>query len=278
MALGKLLSAPTTTTFELADEEFKYALNTLKNDQNLSRFAACCEIKEVAMRIPILFAVYLGEFLSVMWNALRDQKDYIREAGLETFSLALHQMETREELFVKVFTECLKGLSNDSQSATVLGSILVLDVMLEKNTSLLLQHLNVICSHVKKVKDHKASSVRQAVIELVPWLVAFIVNNGRKDELDTCEKMVEHVVKAAVNAGKEAKAEIFIVLGQIAMISAPGFESRIKVVMDLVNSELKKKPLQVAIFEVLKGVTHTLGGRIGEFIDLQSHITTVFPT
>ena len=66
LALGKLLSAPTTTTYELADEEFRYALNTLKNDVGFPRFAACCEIKEMAQRLPILFAVYLGEFLNVM--------------------------------------------------------------------------------------------------------------------------------------------------------------------------------------------------------------------
>lgn len=249
----------------------------MKNDQNLSKFAACCEIKEVAMRIPILFAVYLGEFLNVMWNALRDQKDYIREAGLETFNLALQQMETREELFVKVFTECLKGLGPDNQPATVLGSILVLNVMLKQQTPLLLQHLNIICVNIKKIKDHKASIVRQAVVEMIPALVAFIVNNSRRDELDTCDKLVEHVIKAAVSAGKEAKAEIFGVLGQIAMISAPGFEARIKTVIDFINSELKKKPLQVTIFEVLKGVAHTLGGQISDYIDLQSHIATVFP-
>ena len=66
IALGKLLSAPSTTTFELADEEFRYALGTLKNDTGLPRFAACHEIKEMAQRLPILFAVYLGEFLNVM--------------------------------------------------------------------------------------------------------------------------------------------------------------------------------------------------------------------
>jgi len=60
------------------------------------------------------------------------------------------------------------------------------------------------------------------------------------------------------------------------MISAPGFEARIKTVIDFINSELKKKPLQVTIFEVLKGVAHTLGGQISDYIDLQSHIATIF--
>jgi hypothetical protein len=277
VALGKLLSAPTTTTFELADEEFKYALNTLKNDQNLSRFAACCEIKEIAQRIPILFAVYLGEFLSAMWNAIRDSKDYIREAGIETFTLALQQMETREELFNKVYSECQKGLLPESPPSSIIGSLSVLKVLLENNSKLLIPHLPKICEIVKKTKDHKVLGVKQAVLEMTPALIGFITSDekGKGVRGDICEIFVENAVRLAINAGKDTKSEVFLSLGQIAMLKAPGFEQRAKAVIDLVLSELKKKPLQVTVFEVLKGAAHALEGRICEYIEMQSHINTV---
>lgn len=275
VALGKLLSAPTTTTFELADEEFKYALNTLKNDQNLSRFAACCEIKEMAQRIPILFAVYLNDFLNAMWNAIRDQKDYIREAGIETFTLALHQMETREELFNKVFKECMRGLAPDSQPATIIGSIYVLKVMLERNTKSLIANLPLITELVKKNKDHKVLAVKQAVLDLTPALVSFVLHFKRFEETSTCEVLVENAVRLAFNAPKDIKSEVFVNLGHIAMLSSPGFEARTKMVVDLILSELKKKPVHVTIFEVLRGLAHNLGGKICEFIEMQSHINTV---
>ena len=229
----------------------------------------------MAQRIPILFAVYLGEFLNAMWNAIRDQKDYIREAGIETFTLALHQMETREELFNKVFNECLRGLAPESQPATIIGSIYVLKVMLERNTKSLVVNLPRITELVKKNKDHKVLAVKQAVLDLTPALVSFVLNFKRFEETSTCEALVENAVRLAYNAPKDVKAEVFVSLGHVAMLSSPGFEARTKTVIDLVLSELKKKPVHVTIFEVLRGLAHNLGGKICEFIEMQSHINTV---
>lgn len=275
VALGKLLSAPTTTTFELADEEFKYALNTLKNDQGLFRFAACCEIKEMAQRLPILFAVYLGEFLTVMWNALRDQKDYIRQAGLETFALALKQMETREELFEKVYNECFKCLSNDNAPYNIIGSVIVLKEMLVKQLTLLIPRLQDIFAIVMRNKDHKTAIVKQGFLDVIPALIGFMYNNKRYELMEMCEALIEHVIKVANASSKEQKAEAMSLLGQIAMITGSEFRNKAPSAFALANSELKKKPLQVTVFELLKGVTRTLCERMSEVAEIGPLITMV---
>lgn len=278
LALGKLLSSPTTTTFELADEEFRYALNTLKNDVGFPRFVACCEIKEIAQRLPILFAVYLGEFLNAMWNALRDQKDYIREAGLQTFSLALKQMETREELFQKVYTECFKGLQSENTAAFILGSVVVLKEMLEKQSLLLLPHLQEICIVMLRNKDHKTVSIKQAFIELIPSLVGFIHGHKRYEELKTCEVLVEHVFKITMNSNKEQRAEAMAILGQIATVAGNEFVRNANQAVSIIQVELKKKPLQVNVFDLLRGITCTLGPKISDHFEIGWLISTVFFT
>ncbi|OMJ77176.1 hypothetical protein SteCoe_23284 [Stentor coeruleus] len=276
VALGKLLSAPTTTTFELADEEFKYALNTLKNDQGLFRFAACCEIKEMAQRLPILFAVYLGEFLIVMWNALRDQKDYIRQAGLETFALALKQMETREELFEKVYNECFKCLSNDNAPYNIIGSVIVLKEMLEKQLTPLIPRLQDIFVIVMRNKDHKTAIVKQVFLDVIPALIGFMYNNKRYELMEMCEGLIEHVIKVANSSSKEQKAEAMSLLGQIAMITGSEFKNKANSAFALANVELKKKPLQVTVFELLKGVTRTMCEKMSEVTEIGPLITMIF--
>ena len=275
LALGKLLSAPTTTTYELADEEFRYALNTLKNDVGFPRFAACCEIKEMAQRLPILFAVYLGEFLNVMWNALRDQKDYIREAGLQTFVLALKQLETREELFEKVYAECFKGLQAENTPPFMLGSVIVLKEMLEKQSQLLLPHLQDICIILLRNKDHKTAMIKQAFLELIPPIIGFIYAHKRFEELKTCEMLVEFIFKIVTNTTKDQKADAMVILGQIATIAGNEFVRNISQASSIINLELKKKPLQVNVFDLLKGITKTLGPKISEYFDIGSLISTV---
>jgi serine/threonine-protein kinase mTOR len=275
VALGKLLNAPTTTTFELADEQFRYALNTLKNDIGYPRFAACYEIKEMAQKIPILFAVYLGEFLNVMWNALRDQKDYIREAGLQTFSLALKQLESREELFEKVYSECFKGLYTENSPASVLGSLMVLKEMLDKNTLLLSFHLQDICLVLLKNKDHKTASIKQAFLEIIPSLVGFIYANKKYQDMNSCEILVDHIIKLASNTNKDLRAEAMSILGQIGMIAGNEFIRSINPATNIINIELKKKPLNPTVFELLRGLTKALGHRISEHFDINALVSTV---
>ena len=77
-------------------------------------------------------------------------------------------METREELFEKVFSECLKGLQPENPPNVVLGSVLVLKEMLEKQSVLLLSHLQEICVIILRNKDHKTGVIKQAFLEMIP--------------------------------------------------------------------------------------------------------------
>lgn len=92
--MGKLVSLPSSTTFEMAENEFKNALDILKKDVSKDgtlRYAACCEIYEIADKLPILFAVYLMDYLEYMWNILKDSKEYIRDVALMALRQALNQ-------------------------------------------------------------------------------------------------------------------------------------------------------------------------------------------
>ena len=274
IALGKLLSAPTTTTFELADEEFRYALNTLKNDVGFPRFAACCEIKEVAQRLPILFAVYLGEFFNVIWNALRDPKEHIRDAGLQTFILALKQMETREDLFEKVLGDCLKGLQSDNSLPVILGSLMVLKELLDRQTSLLIPHILSIGVIVAKNKDHKTLVIKQAFLDIMPSYISFVYKQKSADK-KICDSLTDYVIKVINSNSKDQKNDAIVTLGQIAVITEKNFVNYASQCVSIVNAEFKKKPFLTSIFELLRGITKSLGPKISEYIDIGSNIPIV---
>ena len=88
--------------------------------------------------------------------------------------------------------------------------------------------------------------------------------------------LVDHVLRLALNNNKEQKAEAITILGQIATIAGNEFIRNVNQATNIINLELKKKPVQSAIFDLLKGVTKTLGRKISEHFDIGSLISTVF--
>lgn len=277
-ALGELVSAPTTTTFELADEEFRYALNTLKVDTSkdgFTRYAACCEIKAIAQKLPMLFAVYLGEFLGSMWNAVRDQKDYIREIGVFAFALSMKQIESREDLFEKVLVECLRGINPDALAATIHGSVLTLYQMIEKAEKLILPRFREACEAIMKIKDHKNLIVKQAVVDIIPVLVGFILNH-RLNDLEYAMTFTDYIFKTVGNIGKEYRNEVLTVLGRLATLLNKHFLSSVNPTVALINQELKKKPIINGIFDLLRGVVKTLGPKVVDYFEINVLISTIF--
>ena len=157
----------------------------------------------------------------------------------------------------------------------MLGSVIVLKEMLEKQSQLLLPHLQDICIILLRNKDHKTAMIKQAFLELIPPIIGFIYAHKRFEELKTCEMLVEFIFKIVTNTTKDQKADAMVILGQIATIAGNEFVRNISQASSIINLELKKKPLQVNVFDLLKGITKTLGPKISEYFDIGSLISTV---
>ena len=276
-AMGTLVNSPSSTTFELADEEFRYALSSLKLDnskEGFPRFAACYEIKSLAQKLPILFAVYLGEFLEYMWNVIRDPKDHIREVGVETFALALSQIESREEYFEEVYKECMKGLAPDNYSHCLHGSIRALDKMLQKAPELIKPRLQEVSVSVLRLKDHKTPLIKKAAFEVIPTITQFIKTHKISDK-HILRAFVEFLFKSAVSSNKEQKSDAYQTLGQIAKIIGPSFSEMKSESVNLLNIELRKKSIPPTFFKFFEGVTLSLGPEIGE-LSSELVVTSIF--
>jgi len=89
-ALGRLASASSSVVTEFVDFEVKRALEWLQGDRNEARrHAAVLVLKELAVNAPTLIYSYVQQILELIWTALRDSKQPIREAAAELLSQSL---------------------------------------------------------------------------------------------------------------------------------------------------------------------------------------------
>lgn len=276
--LGHLVQNPSTTTFELAEEEFKYALNTIKADTSKDgflRFAACCEIKEIAQRVPILYAVYLSDFLTRMWNVVRDQKDYIREVGVDTFALGLFQMQSREDLCERVYKDCIAGLSPDQGAAYIHGSVLTLNKMLQGVIIKLKPHFEEICMAVLRLKDHKNLLVKQAVLDIIPSICNFSISMNIND-FPSLPAFIDYLFRIINSKEKELKLETLAILGKVAIQLGSQSHLFVQRSIDYINAEIRKKPVLPTLYEMLRGMCKTLGPKTIDYFEINLLITNIF--
>jgi hypothetical protein len=270
--LGKLLICPNSTTFEMAEEEFKYALSILRADvskEGVARLAACWEIKEMTQSMPILMVVNLSQFLGSMWNVLRDTKDNIRLLGIQTLELTLPQIQGRNDLYARVFEESLRSLTNETSVPAVHGSLLTLSLLVKHAPEFVYPRFREIMTPVMALKEHKSLGIKAAVLQILPELFAFIVH--RKTEfLDCTQNLLTYLFGVA--SSKELKNEVMLLIGNLALLLGPAFsqyESCLTGSIRIIRTELNKKPpYMTGLFELCRGVIHLVKGRVTEYFDI----------
>ena len=111
---GRLAQASGTVTAVVVEFELKRALEWLQEDKHeLRRYTAILVLKELAENAPTLFYVHVASFFDLVWSALRDNSDKIREGAVEALRAALVLISMREnrlrlQWYHKVFEEAQK--------------------------------------------------------------------------------------------------------------------------------------------------------------------------
>lgn len=131
-ALGRLAVSSTTLTADLVDTQVEHALEWLQGDR--SRLAAVLVLRELAVNAPTLIYAYIHRILDLIWLALRDSRNVIREYAADCLSQCLEIVQQRETpmrktWYARIWEEVNRGLRMNSPEATH-GSLLAMRELL----------------------------------------------------------------------------------------------------------------------------------------------------
>ena len=120
-ALGRLAVSSSTFTAESVDTQVEHALEWLHGDR--SRLGAVLVLRELAVNAPTLIYAYVHRILELIWVALRDSRQIIRENAADCLSECLDIVQRRETpmrktWYTKIWVEANKGLQIHSAEAT----------------------------------------------------------------------------------------------------------------------------------------------------------------
>lgn len=267
--LGRLISNPNPTIFEIAEQEISYAIEVLEVDSGFQvKYAACNEIKEICSNLPILLTVHMSKFLGVIWNAIRERES-TRDMAIAAIQKGISTLSAPGDLSEKLFTESFGYLRHDSNVNLTYGAVLILQELLKH--SLINHHCDRLIAAIATIKDHKQLQVRKAVVAIIPELAS--KSNLRSDS--HFNVLNEHLARAVQL--KELRIDALESLGAIAQDLKGAYSYYLPNLSNLFNAELKKKPVHPSIFVLLKGIVAVAKFEIKRYIDLDGLVANVLP-
>jgi FKBP12-rapamycin complex-associated protein len=130
--LGRLATSQSTFTADLVDGQVERAIEWLQGDR--SRLAAVLVLRELAINSPTLIYASVPRILDLVWIAIRDSRQLIRETAAECLSQCLEIIQQRESpqrlaWYHRIWDEITKGLRLNNTDATH-GSLLAMRELL----------------------------------------------------------------------------------------------------------------------------------------------------
>jgi len=107
------------------------ALEWLEGERSAhQRHAAVLILRELAESTPTLFSSHVQGFLTLIWVALRDPREHIRDAAIQALRaclvlIAQRDVKWRNQWYEKVFLEVQNGFKSDT-ALSIHGSLLTI--------------------------------------------------------------------------------------------------------------------------------------------------------
>lgn len=142
-ALGRLAASSSTFTADLVDTQVEHALEWLHGDR--SRLGAVLVLRELAVNTPTLIYAYVHRILELIWVALRDPRQIIRENAADCLSQCLEIVQRRETplrqtWYKKIWSEANKGLHLHTAESTHASLLAMRELLL---------HAGMVCQSQK---------------------------------------------------------------------------------------------------------------------------------
>lgn len=269
-ALGHLVYCGGTLTADIVEFEVKRSLDWLNSERNeAKRHAAVFVLKELAINAPTIMYSYVAQFFNLIWVSLRDSKLIIRESAAEALSAFLDIVQKREssskhQWYKRLVEEMQKGL-RQTVFESLHGSLLALNVLLDKTGDFMKPYFVDTCETVLRLKDSRDVSIRKIVMKIIPQLAQFQPSEFVDRYLKTSMQYLLAVTK------KEKYS--FFAIGQISLAvrssMGPYLDSIFAHIKDSLHSKSSKSKGAIetdAVFQCLGMLAKAVGPAVSDHI------------
>eukprot|EP00960_Hanusia_phi_P069061 766993-Hanusia_phi.AAC.4 len=253
--LGHLAQSGGTLTADFVEFEMKRALeglNTSKRSEH-QKLASLLVCKELATNAPTLFFMHVPSYLKSIWVGIRDQKQIIREAAIESLRACLtiiseRDFIVRKKWFTAVYEEAEKGFHSNSIEG-VHGSLLVIGELLSLPNIAPDIPASATLSNMWETamayKDHRDALIRRTVISILPIIAKIDEEEFRAAYAEDCIKYLLFTLKKGYES-----STAFVSLGAILKVGGAWVvESFVDDVMNLIQDGITPSPRKPFCFE-----------------------------
>ena len=178
-AIGHLARPGGAYTAELVEAEMTSAFEwlALENKQESRKLAAVLLIRELAKNSPTIVYGFIPDIFEVIWNALRDSRDIIRDIAAEAVSACFRIMIARDQqfqaqYFSKIYNKAQEGLRSPNVD-DVLGSLLIYKQLLQQGNMFMHDFYRNVCETSIRLKDHRDPRIRSQIVQTIPILAEY---------------------------------------------------------------------------------------------------------
>ncbi|KAI7879884.1 FAT-domain-containing protein [Lichtheimia hyalospora FSU 10163] len=213
-ALGRLAASSSTFTADLVDTQVEHALEWLHGDR--SRLGAVLVLRELAVNTPTLIYAYVHRILELIWVALRDPRQIIRENAADCLSQCLEIVQRRETplrqtWYKKIWSEANKGLHLHTAETTH-ASLLAMRELLLHAGMFMTDNYQKVCDSTLDRMNHRDHLIRKTVVSMIPTLAAFDPDTFAHEYLNRCM----HHLLGLLRKDRD-KRDAFIAIGDVAV-------------------------------------------------------------
>ncbi|KAI9272821.1 armadillo-type protein [Phascolomyces articulosus] len=267
-ALGRLAVSSSTFTAESVDTQVEHALEWLHGDR--SRLGAVLVLRELAVNAPTLIYAYVHRILELIWVALRDSRQIIRENAADCLSECLDIVQHRETpmrktWYTKIWTEARKGLQLHSAEATHASLLAMRELLLHAGMFMTDMYKDV-CTITLEKKDSRDHLIRKTVVTMIPTLAYY--DPSTFTELYLHKSMT--YLLGLLRKDRD-KRDAFIAIGDVAEHVKSNMNPYLESIITCVKEALsvkgrQRKEVETATFQCISKLATAVGQALTKYV------------
>ncbi|PHH75663.1 hypothetical protein CDD82_4330 [Ophiocordyceps australis] len=271
IALGKLCRPGGSLISDFVESEVNTAFEWLQNDRvEERRYSAVLVLRELARNAPTLMYQYIPTIFEYIWIGLRDPRKLIRATSAETVSACFRIIRERDQdmkqiWMNKIYVEARQGLKVNTVES-IHASLLVLKELLEQGGMFMQEHYQTSCEIVFKHKDHRDSTIRSTVVQLIPDLASYAPAEFAHTWLHKFMVYLSGMLKK-----DKERNEAFLAIGNIAnsvkSAIAPYLDGVLIHVREGLSVQSRKRGSVDAVFDCISRLAVAVGQTLSKYME-----------
>ncbi|KAG0181763.1 phosphatidylinositol kinase- protein kinase tor1 [Apophysomyces sp. BC1034] len=267
-ALGRLVVSSSTLTADRVDAKVEQALEWLQNDR--SRLGAVLVLREFAVKAPTLIYAYVPRILDLIWSALRDSRNLIRENAADCLSQCLEIVQqretpTRKTWYARIWAEADRGMHMGSAEATH-GSLLAMRELLLHAGMFMTDMYKDVCDITLSLKDSRDLLIRRTVVAIIPTLASYDPPSFAELYL---RKSMSHLL--SLLRKDRDKRDALITIGQVAIEVKSNMGPYLDATLTCIKEALsvkgrQRKEVETAVFFCISKLATAVGQAMTKYV------------